>query len=289
MLTTMMAALLLAAAPAQQEADTTFNVDARGRLLVEDIRGDVSIHTWDRPQIRVAIDRDDRQRLRIDAGGPNVRIGFDRFRGNAGADLHLTIPSAMAIRITGTQGDIQVNGVQGEVSIEVVNGSIELTGGRGLVTLHSVNGDIQAHNVQGRMDLNTTSGDMEASGLSGDLVAQTISGDIHLTSVDANSAQVSTVSGDVTYDGSVHERGSYSLKAHSGDVTLVAPQPMNATIAVNTFSGDFETDIPLRLNEQQGGKRFSFTLGTGSAHVELESFSGDIRLSHDRAPAKAEH
>ena len=53
MLTTMIAGVLLLAAPAQQK-DTTFNVDPRGRLQIEDLRGDLKITTWDRPQARVS-------------------------------------------------------------------------------------------------------------------------------------------------------------------------------------------------------------------------------------------
>ena len=288
MLTTMIAGVLLLAAPAQQK-DTTFNVDPRGRLQIEDLRGDLTITTWDRPQARVHTDAEDAERLRIDAGSSMVRVGFDRFHGEQGGDLQITIPATMAVRVAGNQGDVQVTGVQGEVSIDILTGDIELTGGRGLVSAHTVQGDIEVHDAQGRLDFNTSSGDLQGHNLSGDLVAKTVSGDVQLSGIDAASANVSTVSGDVTYEGSVRERGEYSLKAHSGDVTLAAPEPMNATIAVSTFSGDFQTDVPLHLNEQHGGKRFSFTLGSGSAHVELESFSGDIHLARSGADAKAEH
>lgn len=288
MFTTIVAGVLLMAAPAQQK-DTTFSVDPSGRLQVQDLRGDLSIRTWDRPQARVVTDAEEAERLRIDAGSSTVRVGFDRMGAEQSGDLQITIPATMAIRVTGKQGSVQITGVQGEVSVDLITGDIELTGGRGLVSAHTVQGDIEVHGAQGRLDFNTTSGDLEAADLSGDLTAKTVSGDIQLHRIDVGSADVSTVSGDVVYEGGVRERGVYSLKAHSGDLLLIAPQPMNATITVNTFSGDFETDVPLRLSEQQGGKRFSFTLGDGSAHVELESFSGDIHLARPGAAAKAEH
>ncbi len=288
MFTTILAGVLLMTAPAQQK-DTTFAVDPHGRLQIEDLRGDLQINTWDRPQARVETEPDNAERLRIDAGSSTVRVGFDRFRGNQGGDLHITIPATMAVRVAGNQGDVQIRGVQGEVSVEVISGDIELTGGRGMVSAHTVQGDIEVQDAQGRLDLATTSGDLQASGLAGDLIAKTVSGDIQLRRVDVSSADVSTVSGDLVYDGSVRERGEYSLKAHSGDVTLAAPQPMNATITVSTFNGDFQTDVPLHLTEQHGGKRFSFTLGSGSAHVQLESFSGDIHLARAGADAGTEH
>jgi hypothetical protein len=47
---------------------------------------------------------------------------------------------------------------------------------------------------------------------------------------------------------------------------------------VSTFSGDFESDFPVPLRETRKGRRFSFSLGSGSAQVSLESFQGTIRL-----------
>ena len=44
-----------------------------------------------------------------------------------------------------------------------------------------------------------------------------------------------------------------------------------------SFQGDFESAFPVTITERHG-KRFEFTLGNGSARVELESFSGTIRL-----------
>jgi len=36
--------------------------------------------------------------------------------------------------------------------------------------------------------------------------------------------------------------------------------------------------MPVTINGSQEGKRFSFTLGTGSARLDLEAFDGLIRL-----------
>ncbi len=285
MWTTILAAALLAGAPAQQN-DTTFAVDPHGQLRVEDIQGDVAIRTWDRPQVRVATDEEVRRELRIDAGSSTVRIGFDRLHGSSGGDLQLTIPATMALRITGSQGDVDAKGLQGEVAIEVVNGSIELTGGRGLVTLRSVNGDIQARGVQGHMEFHTVGGDLEGSDLSGDLVAASIGGDVQLNGVQASDVQASTVSGDVSYEGTVRDGGHYVLSSHSGDVVFAMPEGAGATITVNTFSGDFDTAFPVRLTEQRKGQRFSFGVGSGSARVDLQSFSGDISLARHGAAAR---
>jgi hypothetical protein len=48
-------------------------------------------------------------------------------------------------------------------------------------------------------------------------------------------------------------------------------------VSVSTFQGDFESAFPVTLTEHRG-KRFDFTLGGGSARLDLESFGGTIRL-----------
>lgn len=52
---------------------------------------------------------------------------------------------------------------------------------------------------------------------------------------------------------------------------------------VRTFQGDFDSDFAIQLPEGQsarsGSKRFNFTLGTGAARIELQSFNGDIFLA----------
>jgi len=48
---------------------------------------------------------------------------------------------------------------------------------------------------------------------------------------------------------------------------------------VNTFNGSFESDFAVTLSGQNGrNRRLTFALGGGGATIDLESFSGDIRL-----------
>ena len=56
------------------------------------------------------------------------------------------------------------------------------------------------------------------------------------------------------------------------------PQASNAAVAVSTFNGEFSSEFPVTLTETRKGRRFNFTIGTGSAQVTLESFQGTIEL-----------
>jgi hypothetical protein len=60
---------------------------------------------------------------------------------------------------------------------------------------------------------------------------------------------------------------------------MVVPENSNVTFSVRTYNGDFHTNLPLKtLGEIRRGRRVTYTLGSGSAEVELESFGGTIRV-----------
>ena len=73
--------------------------------------------------------------------------------------------------------------------------------------------------------------------------------------------------------------GLYRLSTHNGDITMILPENTNATFAVRTYNGDFSSNLGTKLvGELRRGRRATYTLGTGSADVELESFGGTVRL-----------
>lgn len=276
-------AVVLTAAPALQQ-DTLVPVDPRGRLRMEGVHGAVVIHTWDRAEMRVHISDAEGSRLRVSAGGPTVSVGLEPARGfwsggNRSGDFELTIPATMSIGVSGPNMDVRIDGTSGEVNVETASGDVVVRGGRAIVSIRSVSGDVTLTDAQARTEVHATSGDVRLSRITGDLVAESVSGDITMRQIDATSVEANCVSGDVLYEGTVKSGGRYSLSSHSGDVTFTMPPGAGAVIGVNTFSGDFNTDIPVQLTEQRQGKRFSFTLGSGGARVELQSFSGDIHLA----------
>ena len=77
------------------------------------------------------------------------------------------------------------------------------------------------------------------------------------------------------------DNGRYSFTTHNGDVVVAVPENANATFSIRTYNGDFSTSLPLKgpdRSEVRRGKRITYTLGNGSAEVEMESFGGAIRV-----------
>jgi len=117
----------------------------------------------------------------------------------------------------------------------------------------------------------------------GEINADTTNGNIFIDNAQTSNLEAFTVNGEVTFNGTIRDNGVYKLGTHNGDIRVGLGGAANATIFVRTFQGDFAADFPVQLPEGQnarsGSKRFNFTLGNGSARIELQSFGGDIVLA----------
>lgn len=272
--TTAFAALALV-----QQIDTTVPARQGQRLVVDTYGGEIDVKIWGRNAVRVEADPPSRANLAITSGAGAVTVRVEGRRGPPPlVDLALTVPAWMGLDLSGVHTDVMVAGVHAPITIETVQGDVEVTGGEGVVSLRSVQGAVRLSGAKGRIDVHSVNEDVRVSASAGDVVAETVNGEIVLDRVNASSVEATTVNGDVTYDGPIRGGGGYALSSHNGDVTLAVGPDASAAISVSTFNGEFESVFPVTLTEARKGKRFSFTLGAGSARVSLESFQGTIRL-----------
>ena len=89
-----------------------------------------------------------------------------------------------------------------------------------------------------------------------------------------------TVSGDVVFGGNLRSGGAYSLITHSGDITMGVAGNASAQFRVSLITGELHSAFNLEGSTAASGRRRTqnLRLGSGSAAVELETYSGDIQL-----------
>src|SRR3989442_8916921 len=80
-----------------------------------------------------------------------------------------------------------------------------------------------------------------------------------------------------SYEGTIKESGRYRFATHDGDLDIAIPENASVAVSVSTFDGDFEACFPVTLTGKTK-HRFSFTIGSGSARLQLQSFNRDIKL-----------
>src|SRR6266487_4667899 len=269
----------LAALALPQQTDTTVPVRAGARLEISNFGGEIAVKTWSRNAVRVVAEHSSRDRISVDASEQVVRVKTEPGRrGPSQIDYAVTVPAWMALNLSGVYTDIKVDGAQGEITV---------LGGAGNVSLKSVMGAVTLEKARGRIDLSSVNEEIHATEVSGDLTAETVNGDITLMQIESANAEANTVNGDITYDGTIKDGGRYRFGTHDGDVRVSVPEKANVTVSVSTFNGDFSACFPVQLTGKTK-HRFNFTIGSGSARLELESFGGDIKICRPGQLSKEE-
>jgi DUF4097 and DUF4098 domain-containing protein YvlB len=283
----------LAALALVQQIDTTVPAQRGQRLVVDLYGGDIDVKTWARSTVRVEADPGARTSVEVEVTATAVTVRSEGRRGPPSAvDVTVTVPTWMALDLTGVYSDITVTGTQAPVTAEAVQGDVEVTGGQGSVSLQSVQGHAYLTGAKGRLEVRSVNSDVRIRNAEGEISAETVNGSVELEGVKATSLEATTVNGDVAYDGPIRPDGRYTLSSHNGDVTLAVATGTSATVNVSTFNGEFESAFPVTLRETRKGKRFSFTLGGGAAQVSLESFQGTVSLvrpGQHAKPSDADH
>jgi hypothetical protein len=274
-----LASAALAALSLLQQIDTTVTARTGQRLVVDAYGGEIEVKTWGRNAVRVEADPGARTFVEVSSSSGAVSVRTEGRRGPpSSVDFTITVPAWMGLDLSGVYTDVKIAGVRAPITVETVQGEVDVDGGEGAVSLRSVQGSVALRGAKGRIDVHSVNEDVRISDASGEITAETVNGEVVLERVDATTLDAGTVNGDVGYDGPIRNGGRYSLSSHNGDVTLAVAENASATVTVSTFSGEFESDFPVPLRETRKGRRFSFSLGTGSAQVSLESFQGTVRL-----------
>jgi hypothetical protein len=262
-----------------QQLDTTLAAARGQRLDVNAYGGELIVRAWNRNAVRVESSASGQDRVEVSTSTTAVTV---RTHGRQGPpsdlELRISVPVWMALTLSGVNTSMKLDGVRAPISAETVEGDVDVNGGDGLISLRSVQGSVRLRGARGRISVNSVNEDVEVANSAGDVVAQTVNGEIALRSVDAASVDASTVNGDIWYSGPIRAGGRYAFSTHNGDIGLTVAEGTSASVAVSTFSGEFESEFPVPLRGTRKGKGFSFTLGSGSAQVTLESFQGTIEL-----------
>lgn len=278
MLLTLAAGVLLLG----MQGDTTVAVSRGMRLELNQHRGSITVRTWDRSSVQVSATGSDRITPRVVTSRSVVRVtGEGRHRVSEEMDLTLTVPRWLDLDLSTHQGDIRVDGSEGRLNLHSVEGDVEVQGGRELVAVQTVEGLVTIRGARGRIEVNAVEGDLRLTGVSGSIRAQSVDGDVTMEDVDLTELDVNTVDGDISFRGPIRSSGRYRINTHDGDIVVDLTQDLNAVVSVSTFDGNFEAGFPVTITGTNK-RQFRFTVGSGAANLDLESFDGNIYLRRAR-------
>lgn len=275
-------ALEVGLAPAVPVADTTVQLRAGDRVVLENLSGDVSVGTWTRQELEVRTDDDDAG-ITVRRSGSTVRVSTDdRKRRSRSVDASIRIPASVDLQVSGRSLDVVVEGVDGRIEVNNISGSVWIEDAGGPVSVRTIQGEIHVIGARGGVTASSQSDDVTLRDVRGPVDVHSGDGDVVLSDIVSNSVRAETQDGDIDFTGSIADGGEYGFFVHDGDATIGLPAGVNARVEVSTFDGEFESDFPVRLQRFTGGREFDFTVGEPRARIEIKVFDGEIRLLQRR-------
>ena len=281
---------------AQTPINETHPLNGDARLSVSNVKGKITVTTWDRNEVRVEGHLGDgTEGLEVKGGPANLSIEvkypenngggwFGGWGGNDAGDseLRVTAPAGITLDVEAVAADVEVTGVRGaELNIDNVSGD---------VTVDSAARDVEVNTVSGSQDLQLHANDVSAESVSGDVTIRgELGGRIDLEavsgtlSVDSSSAAKSlsagVVSGDVKLRTGLQPGGRLRAESLSGDLEVVLPAATSASLSASSFTGSIKSFAGKVETEEHGpGSSLDTRLGAGDGSIELETFSGDLTV-----------
>lgn len=294
------AALLLsvvAGAASARSVDETRPAAPSGRVTVENVAGTVVVKGWDRAEVSVRGEIASDAEFEFTGPPENVSV-IVRYKEkrrhvtvNHGSNLEVQVPAGSSLEIRTVSADVTVDQVSGQdLEIQSVSGGVTVTT-KGLPDTEAGRMQrLELQSVSGRVDLKATGARVEAQSVSGDVVLNLDGGEVEASSVSGTArvsagrldrAEISSVSGDVVFEGGFMKSGRYEFTSHSGSVDLILPADTAAEFSVDTFSGDIESEFGgevQRSSEYTPGKELELTLGSNGPRVDVSCFSGTVHL-----------
>lgn len=183
--------------------------------------------------------------------------------------------------VRATSGDVTIAGNADELDVETASGDIELDGSFGAAKIQAISGDVEIAGAVSDLIVESVSGDISAARVLNTATAESVSGEVHLTGNRLTDGDLATISGRIECDTGLAEQADLEIESVSGTVALSLPQDLAATFSISSFSGSIRNDFgpqAQRVDKYGPGSELEFTLGDGTAQVDVETHSGSIRI-----------
>lgn len=266
-----------------------FEVTGVPEVNLETFDGTIEIHSWDRNEVEVEIERRameqrlvDEMAVTAEQNGNRVIVKVvrpgrsdDDFNGvqigvhfSPSARLRVALPRNSQVTAMSGDGAITIEDVNGKISLTTNDGSVRGTRVGGELVVRSGDGAIRLDRADGSLDVETEDGSITLDAKPTVLRARTADGTIRLQ-----------VGDDCVMS------GDWDLQTGDGSVVLTLPAEFNAVLDAGTRDGAVRANYSaLRDAERAGEDRderrrtLQATLGTGGRTLRIRSGDGSIRI-----------
>ncbi len=290
LLTALAAAGAVAAAPVaahgqwspgtRRDIDTTFFFSKIGTLVVGNGAVNVVVSGWDQTSIRIRAHTEEGS-FKLETG--SSRAVIETYKAKDSGYIQVTVPRGVRVVARTNSGSITVKDTWGDVDAETSSGNVVVVGARD-VEATNLSGDLDVKQASGSVTLSSNDGDCRVSDAKGAVEASSVSGDVTVKKSWSKVVRLETTNGTIQFESEVMPDGRYDFITHDGAILLALPKMASAQIGITTWSGAVESEFPITVRpgfsaDSVGTKRYTLTLGQGSARITAETFSGDVSIT----------
>lgn len=266
----------------------TFDVSGRPSVVLDTFDGAIEIHSWDRPQVEIEVEKRAMEQPLIDEmtieaeqqgdhivfkvtgprraefGGVTVGVNI-----SPRARLRVALPRESDVEARSGDGSIAVEDLAGRVILTTADGSIRVARVAGELRARSGDGSIRMEQVEGALDLETNDGSIGLEARPTALRARTGDGSVRVR-IEPDSVMAS----------------DWELRTGDGSVTLALPAEFSAELDAESADGAVRASHPAvtgardHSDGRAGESRRSLrtTLGSGGRTLRVRTGDGSIRI-----------
>jgi len=278
-------ALMPALASAATALDESRPLLANAHLTVQNEAGRIEVRGWDRNEVRIRGDLGDRdQSLEItgDNSSLQIRVRHQNSHDISSARLVIEAPAGVRLQLQAVSADVDVADINGPIDSGTVSGDLRLRSASQQLNLSTVSGDLDVDAPSTDTRIDTVSGDVRARGPSGRLRLETVSGDVSLDGGTFERIDMKSVSGDLELKAALTPQAVVNGSTLSANIRLALPEKTSADVSMRSFSGSVRSQFGNIHEASSERDRMQFKVGSGSARIDLSSFSGDVEIESDR-------
>ncbi|PAJ72089.1 hypothetical protein CJF42_23085 [Pseudoalteromonas sp. NBT06-2] len=294
---------------AGEKIDEVLSVSSNGKVIIENQRGDVKIKGWNKSEIKVTGELDDKAvgyELKRSGNRTIFKVKMPKkihsWNSGEGSNLVIHIPMKSNLDFEGVNVNVDIAEVEGGSDIETINGNISARKLSGKVNLTTVNGGIRSKELVGKIHYETVNGDIHDTDSQGRLRFDAVNGDIE-AQTKAEDIRIENVNGEIELKTELIQR--LEISTVNGELDLSIPRfSNNARVQIETVSGNVQLNLSknasakFEIESHAGGRiknnltndkvnkpkygpssSLEFEMSGGKADIEIDTISGRISLN----------
>lgn len=277
--------ILTGAVSAGEIIDKSILAPTSDYLLIDNVRGKVAIHGWDKKEISVKGELDDSaSQLTIEDLGHKTYIKVV-MKGSShagdGSNLKIFMPASTVLWFKGIDTSFYFYDLDAGIEGRTINGDLTVQNVKKTIKVSTISGDINLVNSSGVALLKSINGNVNLAGNYSQATIKSMSGKITATVDNIAKLTTKNISGDTIIRGVLQNKALIKLSSVSGTIKYTVAGELNAACELTSqFGGKIQNeitkDLPKRSMLQQ--QILNFVSGDGSGKLIINTITGSVLI-----------